>query len=187
MKAKQGKARGRIFRTPGDQWFLRSVLGLVGVVALAAGWAAVQEERERAVVPAGSDIRLPLRNLKAGKFRLVEYSADGSTTVPVAVERADDKVVRVALGLCRNCWRSTPYAWSGKLMCGRCRHVMKLPDPKIAAEEKQGGCALTEVPYSVAGDELVVRGENVIAAVAREFAPSAKGGSIGEAQVLQRR
>jgi uncharacterized membrane protein len=176
MKTKQGKSRGRIFWTPREQWFLRSVLGLVGVLALGAGWAAVQEEQERAVVPAGSDIRLPLRNLKAGKLHLVKYSTDGSTTVPVAVERGDDKVVRVALGLCRNCWRPTPYTLSGKLMCGRCRHVMKLPDPKIGVEEKQGGCALTGVPYSVAGDELVVRRENVIAAVAGEFAPSTKAG-----------
>lgn len=172
MKTKHSNPKQKIPWTPTERWVQRAVLGLVALLALATGWLAIRDERDHIVVPAGTDIRFPVATLKPGRLHLLTYVLDQTRSIPVAVERGDDQVIRVALGTCRSCWRSIPRASSGNLVCGRCSKTMNMPDPATARGEKRGGCALAPVPYSVTGDQLVVRGESVASEFARQFLPA---------------
>ena len=57
--------------------------------------------------------------------RTYEASASGQK-VKFVVQRAQDKVVHVALASCSACYRSKNphYALNGKMMCGKCKDAM---------------------------------------------------------------
>jgi hypothetical protein len=74
--------------------------------------------------------------LKTNQLFLFRYRIDPSTAASVAVQRGSDGIIRAALALCRSCAESRNYELSGKVVCGHCRHVMKMPDPTTEPDEK---------------------------------------------------
>lgn len=142
-----------------------------GVFALAGLtlWVSVRDEIGPPVLNAGSDLVLPLARLKPGKLFLFRYRTGLSVTTPVAVQKGSDGIVRAALASCRACPSSRNYEWSGHLMCGHCRHAMKMPDSGTRPDEKKPGCVVASLAYSIAGDKLFVRSETIEAEYARQF------------------
>lgn len=142
-----------------------------GIFALAGLtlWVSVRDESGPPVVNAGSNLTLPLKRLKANKLFLFRYQIDPSTTTPVAVQKGSDGTIRAALASCRACARSQNYEWSGRLICGHCRHSMKMPDLGTRPDDKKPGCVLASLAYSTVGDQLVVQGETIVAEYSRQF------------------
>jgi uncharacterized membrane protein len=137
-----------------------SVLAAIFTLALLTLWTSFKET-EPLELQAGSDLVLPLAQLKTNKLFLFRYRIDPSTAASVAVQRGSDGIIRAALASCRSCFQSRNYEWSGKLVCGHCRHVMKMPDPVQEPDEKKFGCALTALDYALAGGSLSVRGDTI--------------------------
>jgi uncharacterized membrane protein len=152
------------------------VLVAISTLALLTLWVSLKETEPREL-QAGSDLALPLAQLKTNKLFLFRYRIDPSTAAPVAVQRGSDGIIRAALASCRNCSRSRNYELSGKVVCGHCRHVMKMPDPKTEPDVKKPGCALPSLGYSIEGDRVLVRGETISAEFFRQFRPRSEGQS----------
>lgn len=124
-------------RTGGDR--IVRWLVFAGVFALAGLtlWVSVRDERGPPTLNAGSDFTLPLKRLKANKLFLFRYQIDPSTTTPVAVQKGSDGIIRAALASCRACARSQNYELSGHLICGHCRHSMKMPNLGTRPDDKK--------------------------------------------------
>lgn len=75
------------------------------------------DESERKVLATGSDLRVRVADLKAGKLRLFAYAVDPATTTQVVVRRGEDGIIRLALGSCRSCQKFDHYKWFNKLVC----------------------------------------------------------------------
>lgn len=174
---KASKVKGPIQWTPAELWFRRGVYAFVLLLALLAVWFVYAEEQERNAIVYGPQLQLPLDDLKAGKLRLFNYAIDSSTIVQLAVQRGDDGVLHVAFASCRSCRRFRHYKSFGKVICGHCGHSMKLPDPGAVPAEKTN-CVPVALPYSIEGDQLVVRAETVKDVLQRWYRPasSAKSG-----------
>ena len=155
--------------TRGERIVFLCVLGAVFGLALLALWFSYVEGRGWPELSEGSDLVLPLAQLKANKLFLFRYRIDASTTAPVAVQRGSDGIIRAALASCRSCSKSQSLEWSGKVVCGHCRHVMKMPDPGTEPDEKKPGCVLPSLGYSIVGDRFLVRGEIIKAEFLRQF------------------
>ncbi len=151
-----------------------SVITAVFAIALAALWSSFTESRAREL-ESGSDLVLPLANLKANKLLLFRYRIDAFTTTPVAVQRGSDGIFRAALASCRSCSKSQSFEWSGKVVCGHCRHVMKMPDQGTEPDVKKPGCALPSLSYSIVDDRFLVRGEMIKTEFLRQFRPGNEG------------
>ena len=145
-----------------------SVLGGVVAIACLALWATLTE-RGPIELETGSDLVLPLAKLKANKLFLFRYRIDSSTLAPVAVQRGQDGIIRAAFSTCRRCFRSGSYEWSTQLICGHCRHVMKMPDPKLMTEAAKSGCALPSLEYSLEADALFVRATTMQSEFSKQF------------------
>jgi hypothetical protein len=146
-----------------------TVLGL-GVLAL---WANLTNSEPREL-EAGSDLVLRLGRLKTNTLLLYRYPVSPSVIAPVAVQKGLDGIVRAALATCRRCPKSSNYEWSGKLVCGHCQHVMKMPDPGKKPDVKDSGCVLRALGYEIAGDSFSVRGDTIKA----EFLKQLKSGWV---------
>jgi uncharacterized membrane protein len=120
-------------------------------------------------LPAGSDLVLPLAKLKANQPSLFRYHIDASTLAPVVVQKAADGSIGAAFGACRPCFKSGSYEWSGKLMCGHCRHVMKMADAKTEPSAKKSSCALPRLDYTFQGDRVVVREATILSEFSRQY------------------
>ncbi len=153
-----------------------SVLAAVFALALLTLWSSFKETEQREL-QVGSDLVLPLTQLKTNKLLLFRYHIDSSMVAPVAVQRGSDGIIRAALASCRSCSKSRNYEWSGKLVCGHCRHVMKMPDPATEPDGKKPGCALPSLGYSIVGDSFIVRSERISAEFSRQFRPRSEGQS----------
>ncbi len=153
-----------------------SVLAAIFTLALLTLWVSLTETEPREL-QAGSDLVLSLAQLKANKLFLFRYHIDPSTTASVAVQKGSDGIIRAALASCRSCSKSRNYEWSGKLICGHCRHVMKMPDRTTEPDAKKPGCALPSLGYSIVGDRFLVRGEMISAEYSRQFKPRSEGQS----------
>ncbi len=145
-----------------------SVLAAVTALALLTLWFSFTGTEAREL-QAGSDLVLPLAQLKTNKLFLFRYRIDPSSVGPVAVQRGSDGIIRAALASCRSCSRSRSFESSGKLICGHCRHVMKMPDPGTQPDEKKPGCVLPSLGYSMEGDKVLVPGERIQAEFWRQF------------------
>lgn len=155
--------------TRGERIVRLCVFGTVLGLALLALWFSLVEGRGWPELKEGSDLVLPLAKLKTNKLFLFRYRIDSSTLVPVAVQKGPDGTIRAAFTACRPCFRSGSYEWSGKVMCGHCRHVMKMPDPVKESDVKKSGCALPSLEYVVGGENLYVRGNIIAAEFSRQF------------------
>lgn len=120
-------------------------------------------------LPAGSDLVLPLAKLKPNKLFLFRYRIDGSTFAPLAVQRGPDGIIRAGFSVCRRCFRLGSYEWSGKVMCGHCRHVMMMPDPGTDTGTAKSGCALPWLEYSVEANNVTVRAATIQSEFQRLF------------------
>lgn len=137
--------------------------GMIGFVALLAAfalWFSFAEELGHNELKTGTDLTLPLGNLKPGKLFLFTYRLSPSATTQLAVQRGDDGVIRVAFAACRACWRFYHYERSGKIVCSRCNNTISLPDPGKTSEEKRG-CSSVAIAYSIEGGQLVVRAQEI--------------------------
>jgi hypothetical protein len=83
--------KGTIPWTPAERWVQRGIIGLVALLAVLVGCISIRQDSERTLVAAGSDIRLPLKDLKPEKLRLITCATIPTTTIPVAIQRADDR------------------------------------------------------------------------------------------------
>jgi uncharacterized membrane protein len=146
------------------QW---SVLAGVCVLAIVALVVTLVDSGPPELA-AGSDLVLPIAKLKTNKLFLFRYHLDSSTVIPLAVQRVPDGTIRVAFGACRPCLKSGGYESSGKVMCGHCRHVMKLPGP--GSEIPTGkNCALPKLEYGMDGSQLVVRAATIQSEFEKQF------------------
>lgn len=155
------------------RWFMFG-----GVIALAVLtlWFSLRKENGPPELKAGSDVSLPLVRLKPGKLFLFRYHIDPYVTTQVAVQKGSDGIIRAALASCSACATSQNYEWSGRLICGRCRNAMKMPDPAVEPRERSEGCDLASLAYAIVGATLVVRGEAIEAEYSRQF----KRGNTGQ-------
>jgi len=133
-------------------------ISFVVVLAFLALWFSFVGESGPTVVEAGTDLRLPLADLRPGKLHFFTYAVNSSTGAEVVVERDKDDILRVAFASCRSCYGFRHYDRFGQLICSRCGHAMNLPDPG-AEPTDDTGCIPVALPYSTDGDELVVRGQ----------------------------
>ena len=163
--------------TRGERIVRWSVFGGLFVLAALTLWFSLREESGAPELQAGSDLFLSLKRLKPGPLFLSRYRIDPSTTTPVAVQKGFDGIIRAALASCRACPKSRNYEWSGRLICGHCQHVMKMPEPGTRPDAKKPGCVLASLAYSIAGDELLVRSETIEAEFTQQFTPVTQGGS----------
>lgn len=154
--------------TRGERIAGRSVLGGVVAIACLALWATLTE-RGPIELETGSDLVLPLAKLKANRLFLFRYRIDSSTLAPVAVQRGQDGIIRAAFSTCRRCFRSGSYEWSGQLMCGHCRHLMRMPDPRPESGLTKSGCALPSLAYSLKADTLFVRSAIMHSEFSKQF------------------
>ena len=155
--------------TRGERIVQLCVFGTVLGLALLALWFSLVEGRGWPELKEGSDLVLPLAKLKTNKLFLFRYRIDSSTLVPVAVQKGPDGTIRAAFAACRPCFRSGSYEWSGKVMCGHCRHVMKMPDPRPESGPAKSGCTLASLEYAVAADTLLVRGATIQSEFSKQF------------------
>ncbi len=169
--ARKNVVRGKIQWTRGELWVRRCVVGFVALLALLAIWFSNVDESERKVLATGSDVRVRVADLKAGKLCLFAYAVGPSTTTQVAVQRGEDGTVRVAFGSCRSCQQFDHYKWFDKLVCRHCNHTIKLPNPDDKPTEKSG-CTSVALPYDVEAGQLVVRGEAIVGEFYRWYRPS---------------
>lgn len=157
---KASKAKGPIQWTPAELWVRRGVYAFVLLLAALGLWFTFAEERERNTIVSGPQLQMPLADLKAGKLRLFNYAIDSTTLVQLAIQRGDDGILRVAIASCRSCQRFRHYKSFGKVICGHCGHTMKVPDPGAVPAEKKN-CVPVALPYSIEGNQLVVRRETI--------------------------
>jgi uncharacterized membrane protein len=153
-----------------------SVLAAVTALALLTLWFSFTGTEAREL-QAGSDLVLPVAQVKTNKLFLFRYHVDASTSVSVAVQRGPDGIIRAALASCRSCSKSRNFERSGNLVCGHCQHIMKMPDPTTEPDGKKPGCALPSLAYSIVGDRFLLRGEMISAEFSRQFRPRGEGQS----------
>ena len=155
--------------TRGERIALRSVLASVCVLAIVT-LAVTLMDTEPPQLPAGSDLVLPSAKLKANQLSLFRYHIDASTWVPLVVRKTADGSIGAAFGACRPCFKSGSYEWSGQLMCGHCRHVMKMADAKTEPNPKKSSCVLPRLDYTLEGDRVIVRGATIQSEFSRQYA-----------------
>ncbi len=155
--------------TRGERIARLCVFGTVFGLAVLALWFSVVEGRGWPELKEGSDLELPLAKLKANKPFLFRYRIDSYTLAPVVVQKGADGSIRAAFAVCRPCFRSGSYEWSGKVMCGHCRHVMKMADAKTEVGATKSSCALPRLEYALEGDRLSVRGATIQSEFSRQF------------------
>jgi len=146
-----------------------SVLAGVFVLAFFTLWASFAETSVPRELAAGSDIVLPLAKIKTGKLFLFRYHIDSSATAPVAVLRGPDGMIHATFAACRPCFKSGSYERSGKHMCGHCRHVMNVKDPKDQIPPAKSACMLLSLEYAVEGNILLVRAATIQSEFSRQF------------------
>jgi len=167
-------AKGQIEWTRPELWVRRGVYAFVLLLALMAVWFVYTEEQERNAIVYGPQLELPLDDLKGGKLRLFNYAIDSSTIVQLAVQRGDDSVLRVAFASCRSCRRFRHYKSFGRVICGHCGHSMKLPDRGAVPADK-ANCVPVALPYSIEGNQLVVRGDAILEGLRTWYQPATVG------------
>lgn len=154
--------------TRGERMVGRAVLAGVSLLAIATLWVVLTDTGPR-VLEAGSDLVVPLAKLKTNKLFLFRYRIDSSTLVPVAVQSGPDGMIHAAFAACHPCMKSGSYEWSGKVMCGHCRHVMKMPGPGTETPATKSGCGLPKLEYTVEANSVSVRGATIKDEFARQF------------------
>jgi len=153
--------------TRGERIARWSVLAGVGVLAIVTLVVTLVETGPLELAT-GTDLVLPIGKLKTNKLFVFRYHLNASAAVPLVVQRVPDGTIRVAFAACRPCLKSGSYESSGKVMCGHCRHVMKLPGP--GSEIPTGkNCALPRLEYGVEGTQLVVRAATIQSEFERQF------------------
>lgn len=155
----------------GHLWLLAAVTAFLLALSVLAIWFSVREDSGQPVLKIGTDLRLPLDDLDKGELRLFRYALDSATTTQVAVQRGKDGQIRVAFASCRNCQSFGYYRQFDQIICSRCRHSMRLPSPGEMPNQKTG-CIPVALPYSVEGDQLVVRGPAIKEEFHRWYRPS---------------
>lgn len=137
-------------------WVGRSVVGIVLLLAILAIWFSIREAiPESLVVGPDKDVRLPIANFGEGELVWVTYQFDAAAAVGLAIQRGEHGVFRVALASCPSCYGYRHYVLGNRLMCGRCRRRMRLPDPGQKLRGK-GGCVPVPLAYSQVGSDLIV-------------------------------
>ncbi len=110
----------------------------------------------------GQDLNLDSSKLNSRDLHLFEVSSSGEK-VKIAVQRTDDRTVRVALASCRACYRNRDhhYAKQGQMMCGKCDGPMKFE----SKDQKAGtnSCALVEIPHTEKDGNIAVSAREVLA------------------------
>lgn len=154
--------RGRRTNSVRDErWLLGIVMSLVLVIGILAIWFSIVDKSGPTVLGADTDLRLPLADLETGELHLFSYPIDSSTGAEFVVQQGKDGILRVAFASCQRCYGSRHYEWRGQLVCGHCGHAMNLPAPREKPTEPTG-CIPVALPYSIEGDQLVVRGQAIM-------------------------
>jgi uncharacterized membrane protein len=159
MRSKD-RTRKKIEWTRGELAVRWGMIGFVVLLASFALWFSFAEELGHNELKAGTDLTLPLGDVKPGKLFLFTYRLSPSATTQLAVQRGDDGVIRVAFAACRACWRSYHYERSGKIVCSRCNNTISFPDPGQTPEEERG-CSSVAIAHSIEGGQLVVRAQEI--------------------------
>lgn len=167
---RQSRARKGIEWTRGELGIRWGMIGFVVLLASLALWFSVAEESVHDEIKMGTDLTLPVANLKPGKLLLFTYRLSPSMTTQIAVQRVDDGKFRVAFAACRACSRFHHYESSGNIVCSRCGHPIRLPDLGETPNEKPG-CSSVAVMYSIEGEQLVVHAQDIERTFQRWYLP----------------
>ena len=154
------RRKGRSDTARDERWLFGLTISFVAVLGFLALWYSPAGESGPTMVQAGTDLRVSLADLKPGELNLFTYPIDSSTDTGLVVQRGKDDVLRVAFASCRSCYGLRHYDRFGQLICMRCGHAMRLPDPGAEPTDNTG-CIPVAIPYSTEGDELVVRGQMI--------------------------
>ncbi len=82
----------------------------------------------------------------------------GSERARFAVQKDSSGTIRAVIGSCMACYsfRKAHEFKDGQLVCGRCKHTMRLGDPNEKLTPAKG-CVAVPVPFSTADKLLTVR------------------------------
>jgi len=150
-------------------WTLYGVLLSFGVFVVIRQYLMELPKKSDISVVAVSDgppLHLETSKLSSGQLHLFEVSTSGEK-VKLAVQRAGDGTVHVALASCRACYRNRDhhYAEKGKMMCGKCSGPMNFESEHEKANTNS--CALVEIPHTETNGDIAVWTREVIAQVGK--------------------
>lgn len=163
----------RRLESKSERWLLLLAVCSTFLVAGLALWFNLTDGKQDTALAAGSDLRVPLSDLRGNDFRFFTYPLDSSTTVRLLVRRGSDGTIRAAFASCTQCYASRlrHYEWWGQLMCGQCNHAMKITALGEPFDTKKG-CVPAPLPYSIETNHIVVRGQTIAEAFQRWYQPA---------------
>ena len=150
-------------------WTICGVLLSFGVFVVVRQYLMELPKKSDIPVVAVSDARnlhMETSKLSSGQLHLFEISTSGEK-VTLAVQRAGDGTVHVALASCRACYRNRDhhYAEKGKMMCGKCGGPMNFESKHEKPDTNS--CALVEIPHRETNGDVAVLTRDVIAQVGK--------------------
>ena len=148
-------------------WILLAIFVLaVWVPAFSyIGWRIWRENRAdvlpRIDVSSGHNFMYDLKRLGIHEAVWFTYPV-GSERYRLALQKDSSGKIRSVVASCKACYsfRNAHEFKNGQLMCGRCRHAMRLgdPDEKITPAK---GCVAVPVPFSTDDRMLTVRAADI--------------------------
>ena len=168
-RAKQSLTSRETWHVLWPVWAICSVLLSLGVFVAVREYQAELPKKSdipTVAVSEGQDLHLESSKLSSGQLHLFELSTSGEK-VKVAVQRAGDGAVHVALASCRACYKNRDhhYAEKGKMMCGKCNMTMNFESKGQKAD--RNSCALVEIPHTETNGDIAVLTRDVIAQVGK--------------------
>ena len=147
----------------------KGVWGILAILLLAVwlptfsfvAWRTWRESRadvlQRVDLNAGHNFIFDVTKLNPQEALWFTYPVD-SERVRLAVQKDSAGKIRTVVASCKACYsfRNTHKFKDGELVCGRCRHVMRLGEPDEELTPAKG-CVAVPVPSSTDGRLLTVR------------------------------
>lgn len=165
--AEIGKIQAQVWKL-----LLTAVLVIWLPLFVLAGWRMwrdrVPDDLPEITLAKGQNLVLNTSKLRPRQTEWFTY-LDGIENIHLLVQRDGSGTMRAVYGSCTTCYSTrSNNEWSnGTLICGRCRHAMRLGDPEENLTRAKG-CVAVPVPFRIDNAKLVVLATD-IEAHARDF------------------
>lgn len=146
-----------------------AILGMLALMWGGFAWftisemlrASASDNQSPTVLSKSMDIRYPLEQLRPRDTRLFTYPI-GPESVRLLLQRDEEGVIRAAFMSCRACYshRADHHLDKGQLICGRCRHSMRIGDPNEELTARKG-CVAVPIRFAVAQGEVLVEAQQI--------------------------
>lgn len=129
------------------------------------GWRSWRENRPDVIpridLSAGHGLIYDLAQVKIGDALWFTYPV-GSERIGLALQKNSSGTIRVVFASCMACYphRREHKFKGGQLICGRCRHAMRLGDQEEELTAAKG-CVAVPVPFSADKRLLAVRASDI--------------------------